>query len=143
VARRRLRDAQLQAGDLTVSLPVAPTVVKDVSSSQPARQLSSAPIDTASTDEEVATENPFDTLVQASAVHFLPTRELEQIGRAGIKIRLPRGQVTTIKSIRFDLLTGIEMLHHWYLRSVGKIRNRLHIWGYSWSFYCCSSDLRT
>ena len=39
------------------------------------------------------TANQFSTLVQASAVDFSSTREVEQLTEGSVKIRLSRGQV--------------------------------------------------
>ncbi|OAP65485.1 hypothetical protein AYL99_01457 [Fonsecaea erecta] len=90
VARRRLlRDVQEAASSPS---QVTPSPVSKAS-------LSEAPsIDqpvgnaNSSEDEGIQTPNPFATLVEASAVHFSSTREIEQLTDRSVKIKLSRGQ---------------------------------------------------
>ena len=46
-----------------------------------------------SEDGGLDTANQFSTLVEASAVEFSSSREVEQLSRGSVKIRLSRGQV--------------------------------------------------
>ncbi|KIV82928.1 hypothetical protein PV11_04993 [Exophiala sideris] len=92
VARqRRLREARSSTASTPVQSPVP--AVKGTEHA--------GPIGVASTSSEhnneaetqpVTTSNQFTTLVDAAAVHFSSSREVEKLGEAALKIRLARGQ---------------------------------------------------
>jgi hypothetical protein len=45
------------------------------------------------TETEIETSNQFATLVDAAAVRFSSTREVDNLSKTAVKIRLSRGQV--------------------------------------------------
>lgn len=97
VARqRRLREARSAAATLPgpSPTPVVQNVLPDPAS-QP--NLSDEGSDKDSRDQ-IATSNQFSTLVEASAVNFSSSREVENVDETTIKVRLSRGQVRLISS---------------------------------------------
>ncbi|KAK5061089.1 hypothetical protein LTR84_007631 [Exophiala bonariae] len=93
VARRRLQ--QVRSGSST---PVGPSAAPELEKSQtqsPSRDLTSNSLqktDDVKPTEEAISQNQFTPLVEASAVHFSSTREIEQVNKASIKIKLSRSQ---------------------------------------------------
>lgn len=107
VARRRLlRDAQdgpgnrvgLDAGDLSATsgasspAPVPSPAVEGRQALIPAASEQHFPKPDENEDF-VTSQNQFTPLVEAAAVKFTPTREIEPVGRTALKVRLERGQV--------------------------------------------------
>ncbi|KIY03232.1 uncharacterized protein Z520_01699 [Fonsecaea multimorphosa CBS 102226] len=90
VARRRLlRDVQDAASSPGQVTP-PPVSKAGLSEAPPLDQV----VDNGSLseDEGIRTPNQFATLVEASAVHFSSTREIEQLTDRSVKIKLSRGQ---------------------------------------------------
>ncbi|OAG38790.1 hypothetical protein AYO21_06985 [Fonsecaea monophora] len=90
VARRRLlRDVQETA---SISREVAPAPASKSNLSEAASIV--PPVESASSSENEGTQssNQFATLVEASAVQFSSTREIEQLTERSVKIKLSRRQ---------------------------------------------------
>ena len=93
VARRRL----LQGTGSTASsstTPSSPEATAEAKITESNLQKSPANNrDEESEGDEIGTANQFSTLVEASVVDFTPSREVEQLARGSVRIRLSRGQV--------------------------------------------------
>ncbi|EXJ88844.1 hypothetical protein A1O3_01908 [Capronia epimyces CBS 606.96] len=88
--RRRLRDAQLAAP--TAPAP-APASADDAQLTRPVSGRSSPQVSEPVTEvRSVGTSNQFSALVDASAVHFSSSKEVDQLSETSVKIRLSRGQ---------------------------------------------------
>ncbi|EXJ94786.1 hypothetical protein A1O1_03184 [Capronia coronata CBS 617.96] len=86
--RRRLRDAQLA----TPSPPAAAPVDEHESSQSASRAASPPSSDAKLESQPVGTSNQFSALVDAAAVRFSFTKEVDQLSETSVKIRLSRGQ---------------------------------------------------
>ncbi|KAK5318585.1 Polynucleotide 5'-hydroxyl-kinase grc3 [Exophiala xenobiotica] len=92
VARqRRLREARSAASTPPVPSPTPTPVVQNVLP-EPASQPDADEDNDKDDSDPIATSNQFSTLVEASAVNFSSSREVENVDDTTIKVRLSRGQ---------------------------------------------------
>ena len=139
VARRRLlREAQdghssrggsetggsnVTSGTSTPAAPRTPPKVKETKATvsvEPLQELPGSNEDGA----RITSQNQFTPLVEAAAVKFHSTREIEQVGCRALKVRLERGQVRI--PLRDSVITRCFLHHQVSSGLIMLLRNALY-----------------